>query len=134
MGFIEFVWPASLGEWGAWVSALIIFLGGLITFLMPRTVMGWTGLAALPGRRFGYSEIRGPLGGFYMGIAFWTLAFHPQPLLYIALGTALALACLGRITAFPVRRRAQRDACGSDLRRRCILAALPLLYAFGIVP
>ena len=133
MGFIEFVWPASLGEWGAWLSALIIFLGGLITFLMPRTVMGWTGLAALPGRRFGYSEIRGPLGGFYLGIAFWTLAFHPQPLLYIALGTALALACLGRITAFlfdGVRSAMHVGAIFGD----AILAALPLLYAFGIVP
>ncbi len=132
MGFIEFVWPASPGEWGAWLSAVIILFGGLVTFLMPRTIMGWTGLAQIPGRQFGLSEIRGPLGGFHMGIAFWTIAFHPQPLLYIALGTALALACLGRIVAFlfdGARSPMHMGAIVGD----AVLAALPLLYAFGVI-
>jgi len=120
--------PVSLGEWAAMSVALIALAGGLVTLLDPRRIMAWTGLSLTPGRMFGLSELRGPLGGFYVGVALYIILSTPRP--YIILTLAFGFACFGRILAFAldgVRSRENVFAATGD----AILATLPALYVTG---
>ncbi|EFL89602.1 DUF4345 family protein [Ahrensia sp. R2A130] len=120
--------PASLAEWAVMGVALIALAGGLVTLLDPRRIMAWTGLSLTPGRAFGLSELRGPLGGFYVGVALYIILSTPRP--YIILTLAFGFACLGRVLAFVldgVRSRENVLAATGD----AILATLPALYVSG---
>jgi len=120
--------PGSSSETLAFLVLLIALAGGLITLLAPRTIMGWTGLSLANGRGFGLSEIRGPLGGFYVGVALYVLLSTPRP--YLVLTLAFAFACFGRILAFVfdgVRNWQHGGAIFGD----AVLASIPLIHTLG---
>lgn len=120
--------PTSSGEWLAFMVLLIALAGGLMTLFAPRTIMAWTGLATAEDRDFGLSEIRGPLGGFYVGVALYLLLATPRP--YIVLTFAFGFACLGRITAFVLDRVRNPQHVGAIVGD-AILATIPLLHVSG---
>ncbi|MEM9734090.1 MAG: hypothetical protein AAF903_11490 [Pseudomonadota bacterium] len=120
--------PTSSGEWLAFMVLLIALAGGLMTLFAPRTIMAWTGLAPAEGRDFGFSEIRGPLGGFYVGVSLYLLMATPRP--YIVLTFGFGFACLGRITAFLLDRVRNREHVGAIIGD-AILATIPLLHVTG---
>ncbi len=101
---IELVYPKSLddfldkpAEWLAWLSAVITTFLGLGFLLFPKSMMRLTGLAIVEGSRDGVSEVRSAVGGMLTGLGLAVLVLHPQPLMYMALGTALFFVVLGRI-------------------------------------
>lgn len=94
---IEFILPQTPGEWLCWLVALAMVLTGLAMMLVPRRIMGHLGFALDLGRPNGLSELRGPIGGFYVGIGLVAMVFHPQPLIYMAIGGAFAVTVLGRL-------------------------------------
>ena len=129
---IEFVLPQSAGEWLAWLTALVIVLVGLSLMLMPRTVMQADGLQTVGETTEGYSAMRGPFGGVYVGFGLAVMALHPQPLLYFALGAAFCGALIGRFLSLVIDR-AWRGMVIPGTIAEVLGAFFPLAYATGLI-
>lgn len=128
---MEFYLPASQGEWLAWLSAVITALIGLFIFLMPRLSMRIMHLQMEEGSSIASAGIRGNMAGFYLGLALTCLIFA-QPYLWLALGASWGFVALGRLISMlaePVKSGYNWLA----LILEFLLAAGPLLFAFGIV-
>ncbi|MFD0916554.1 hypothetical protein ACFQ14_09060 [Pseudahrensia aquimaris] len=125
---MNFSLPSSSSETLAFLVLLIALAGGLITLFAPRMIMRWTGLALADGRAFGLSEIRGALGGFYVGVALYILLSEPRP--YIILTFAFGFFCFGRILAFVVDRVHNPQHMGA-IMGDAILATIPAMHTFG---
>jgi len=127
---IEFVLPTSSGEWMAWLTAFGCLLTGLWLMVMPKTFLDLVNLFPGEGRREGFSEIRGALGGFRAGIGAAALILHPQPLIYLTIGFAFAFAVLGRLIALVFNRAISAVViCG--VLFECLCAYFALGYALG---
>lgn len=133
MNFLNTTLPATSGETLVFLVAVIALLGGLVTLIAPRTIMAATGLAPASDkngalRQFGYSEIRGPLGGFYVGVALYIILSTPRP--YIILTLAFGFACFGRILAFIFDRVRNIQHVGAIVGD-AILSTIPFIYLQG---
>ena len=76
------------------LAALATLITGLISFLRPRSVFGFTGLNA-PGPR-GITEIRAVLGGAFIGLGLAPLLLGNSPLTYQILGLMYIAIALTR--------------------------------------
>ena len=96
---IEFVWPQTTGEWLAWISALYLLLSGLMMFVVPGRLlslaMGQNSIADSTR----VALMRGPLAGGYFGLGLAVLVLHPQPLLYLGLGSTLLFGAIARVAS-----------------------------------
>jgi hypothetical protein len=116
---IEFYQPTSPGEWVAFSSALLTLvwgLGGLVLNLANREARAERAL----------------LAGFMTAGALVAIMMA-QPLLYLALGAAFALALLFGLIV-KVRHGIAGAPSWGVLAGCGILAAMPLAYVFGYVP
>ncbi|MDN5927385.1 MAG: DUF4345 family protein [Hyphomicrobiales bacterium] len=128
---LSFPWPMSQGEWLAWISAAATVLLGVF-FLFA----GGTGLKALrlqtaPTYPQALAEVRGRVAGFYLGLGLSAILLA-QPLIYMALGFSWAFTAFGRLVSM------LSDGGGRLynlvlLVVEVVLAALPLLFAFGLI-
>jgi hypothetical protein len=136
---MEFYLPATTGEWLAWGTAAITALAGLVMLFAPGITMKLLRLQPINGRPEGYGSIRATLAGFYLGLGFGCLVFA-QPFLWVVLGAAWGFALFGRFISM------MSDSAGKGTARargtlymgfaaivEFLLAAGPLLYAFGFV-
>ncbi len=131
---IEFVWPQTNGEWLAWVSAVYLLLAGCLMLLVPRLLTGWLypqhDLVEMKNQV--NSLIRGPMAGSYIGLSIAVLLLHPQPLLYLALGSAFLFSAFGRFISIFADNR-------SNLKSWMMVivdgffAFSPLAYALGYI-
>ena len=78
------------------------------------------------------AEMRGPVGGLNFGLGLAVLVLHPQPLLYLALGSALLFMALGRLLSIIVDR-GNTAHNWTSLAFETVMAVLPLAYALGFV-
>lgn len=128
---MELYWPATTGEWMAWLSAATTIVFGLILFFSPRAALRVLRLQTKPERPEALSEIRGTFAGFYLGLGLSALVFA-QPFLWIALGVSWGFTVFGRLISMMSDR-------GNTLYNwiwvivELALAAGPLLFAFGFV-
>lgn len=128
---MEFYWPASQGEWMAWLSAAITVIFGLILFFAPRVALKVLRLQTVPAHPEALSEARATIAGFYLGLGLCALVFA-QPFLWIALGVSWGFTVFGRLISMMSDR-------GNTLYNwisvivELALAAGPLLFAFGFV-
>ncbi|MCT7376501.1 DUF4345 family protein [Chelativorans salis] len=126
-----FPWPYSQGEWLAWGAAVFTALFGLVAMFAPRLSLRVLRLRAVEHHPEALSESRSLLGGFYVGIGLSAILFA-QPLIYMTLGIAWALAAFGRIVSMMSDR-------GGTLFNWIVLlvmlalAALPMAFALGFV-
>jgi len=127
-----FPWPYSQGEWLAWASALVTVLFGLLAMLMPRLRLRALRPGEVEQHPEALAESRAQLGGFYVGIGVAAILFA-QPLVYMALGFGWAMALFGRCLSM-IADRALTVGNSGRLLASFALAALPLAYAFGIIP
>lgn len=119
---LQFFAPQSTGEWLAALAAAATFLVGLALMIAPRRMMGLVGLSA--GSPAGISEIRGAFGGSWAGLGLAALLLA-QPLVYLALGMAYAVAVSGRLLSFAADRALSA--------RVVILTAVEALMAFALI-
>ncbi len=126
-----FPWPYSQGEWLAWTAAVITGLLGLLSLIAPRRALRGLGLRPVDGRADGLAAARAQLGGFYLGVGLAAILFA-QPLIYMALGAAWALAALGRIITI-ASDRGGSFAIWIGLFATLALAVPPLAFALGFV-
>ncbi|PSH66958.1 DUF4345 family protein [Phyllobacterium sophorae] len=128
---MELYWPATTGEWMAWLSAATTVVFGLILFFAPRAALRVLRLQTKPERPEALSEIRGTFAGFYLGLGLSALVFA-QPFMWIALGVSWGFTVFGRLISMMSDR-------GNTLYNwiwvivELALAAGPLLFAFGFV-
>lgn len=122
--------PTETGELLAFSSALATVVMGLFFLFAPALSFRAMGLALRDGRRGGYAEARSTLGGFPLGLGLSAIVLA-QPMVYLALGAAFALAAFGRILSM-MSDGANTALNWGLLGLQLILAALPLAYVFGL--
>lgn len=127
-----FPWPFSQGEWLAWSSAVVTVLFGLILFFAPGLSLRLLRLQTTPEHPEALSEARATMSGFYLGLGLTCILFA-QPMLYIALGVSWALTAFGRIVSM-MSDRGNTLYNWVSVAVEIVLAALPLVFAFGLVP
>lgn len=127
-----FPWPFSQGEWLAWSSAAVTVLFGLILFFAPSLSLRLLRLQTTPEHPEALAEARATMSGFYLGLGLTCILFA-QPMLYIALGASWALTAFGRIVSM-MSDRGNTLYNWISLALEIALAALPLAFAFGLVP
>lgn len=121
--------PSETGEFLAFCAALVTVAIGLFFLFAPGLAFRAMGLALREGRRGGYAEARSTLGGFPLGLGLAAI-FLAQPMVYLALGAAFALAAFGRILSM-MSDSAKTALNWALLLVQLALAALPLAYVFG---
>jgi hypothetical protein len=128
---MEFYIPTETGEFLAFCAALATAAIGLIFLFAPGLAFKAIGLDLREGRRGGYAEARSVMGGFPLGLGLAAVLLA-QPMVYLALGAAFALAAFGRILSM-------LSDGGNTLWNwiylavQIALAALPLAYVFGMI-
>lgn len=126
---MDFYFPASAGEWLAFLSAVVTILVGLTALFAPRLLLR---LWRIPGDAVPLSALvilRGPVAGFMLGVGLCAVLFA-QPFLYMALGAGWGVSVLGRI----VSMLADRGFTAYNVLTAVVellLAALALAYVFG---
>jgi hypothetical protein len=128
---MEFYIPTETGEFLAFCAALATAAIGLIFLFAPGLAFRAIGLDLREGRRGGYAEARSVMGGFPLGLGLAAVLLA-QPMVYLALGAAFALAAFGRILSM------LSDGGNTlwnwlYLAAQTVLAALPLAYVFGMI-
>jgi hypothetical protein len=122
----EFPWPLSQGEWLAWSSAAVTVLFGLILFFAPGLSLRILRLQTTPNHPEALSEARATMSGFYLGLGLCAI-------LYIALGLSWALTAFGRLVSM-MSDRGNTLYNWVSLVLEIVLAAMPLVFALGLVP
>jgi hypothetical protein len=128
---MEFYIPTETGEFLAFCAAAVTALLGLIFLFAPGLAFRALGIDLREGRRGGYAEARSTMGGFHLGLGLAALLLA-QPMVYLALGAAFALAAFGRILSM-------LSDGGNTLLNwlftvlQIMLSALPLAYVFGFI-
>ncbi|MBJ6135529.1 DUF4345 domain-containing protein [Ochrobactrum sp. Q0168] len=128
---MEFYLPTTTGEWLAWSSAAVTAFAGLVMLFAPGITMKLLRLQPINARPEAFSSIRAVLGGPYLALGLGALIFA-QPYLWIVLGVAWGFALFGRFISM------MSDRGGTVYNWLAgivefLLAAGPLLYAFGFI-
>ncbi|OYR28857.1 putative membrane protein [Brucella pseudogrignonensis] len=121
----------TTGEWLAWSAAVVTALAGLIMLFAPGITMKLLRLQPINARPEAYSSIRAVLAGPYLGVGLGCLIFA-QPFLWVVLGAVWGFALFGRF----ISMMSDKSATFYNIVAAVIeflLAAGPLLYAFGFV-
>lgn len=87
--------PSAPGAQAAMASAVLTLLLGLALMALARQIGAWWGFAAREGREGAVGELR-PIGAFLAGLGLAGFLFD-QPIIYVMIGTAWALAAFGRL-------------------------------------
>lgn len=124
-------WPTTPGEWYAWTSAAITVLFGLMLFFAPRASLRILRLQTREDRPEAVGEARATMAGFYLGVGLSCLLLA-QPLIYMTLGLCWAFTAFGRVVSMLSDRGATLYNWIA-LALEVVLAALPLLFAFGFI-
>ncbi|WP_275785545.1 DUF4345 domain-containing protein [Pararhizobium gei] len=128
---MEFYIPTETGEFLAFCAAAVTALIGLVFLFAPRLAFRALGIDVREGRRGGFAEARSTMGGFHLGLGLAALLLA-QPMVYLALGAAFALAAFGRILSM-LSDGGNTIANWLFLAAQASLAGLPLAYVFGLV-
>ena len=128
---MEFYFPTELGEQLAFGAAVVSAVIGLVIMFAPGMMLRLFGLQFLTERRDGLALVRSSLAGLYLGFGATALLLA-QPMVYLAFGASFALVVFGGILSI-------LSDGGATMRNslllvvHLVLAALPLIYVFGLV-
>ena len=128
---MEFYFPTELGEQLAFGAAVVSAVIGLVIMFAPGVILRLFGLQFLTERRDGLALVRSSLAGLYLGFGATALLLA-QPMVYLAFGASFALVVFGGILSI-------LSDGGATMRNslllvvHLVLAALPLIYVFGLV-
>lgn len=128
---MEFYFPTEFGEQLAFSAAVVSAAIGLLIMFAPGLTFRLFGMQFLAERRDGLVLLRSSLAGFYLGFGATALLLA-QPMVYLAFGASFALAAFGAVLSILSDGGATLRNC-LLLIVHCALAALPLIYVFGLV-
>ncbi len=128
---MEFYFPTEFGEQLAFSAAAVSAVIGLVIMFAPGVTFRLFGIQFQAERRDGLVLLRSSLAGLYLGFGA-TAMLLGQFLVYMAFGFSFALAAFGAVLSIL--------SDGGATMRNCLLlvvhsalAALPLIYVFGLV-
>jgi hypothetical protein len=125
---VELYFPSELPEQLAFVSAAVVAVIGLLTLLFPAPMLRAAGFTTGEVGAEGFGAARSS-GGLQSGLGLAALALA-QDFTYLMLGSALAMAALGRLLSLLLDRGwTGRNVLALVLQ--LALASLPLGYVFG---
>jgi hypothetical protein len=130
---LAFPWPMSNGEWLAWSSAAVTVLFGLLMFFAPRISLRILRLQTTEAHPEAVSEARATMAGFYLGLGLCCVLLGAQPFLYMALGVSWLFTAFGRVVSM-LSDSGNTFYNWVSLAVEVALAALPLAFAFGLIP
>ena len=130
---LAFPWPMTNGEWLAWSSAAVTVLFGLLLFFAPRISLRILRLQTTEAHPEAVSEARATMAGFYLGLGLCCVLLGAQPFLYMALGVSWLFTAFGRIVSM-LSDSGNTFYNWISLAVEVALAALPLAFAFGLIP
>jgi uncharacterized membrane protein HdeD (DUF308 family) len=130
---LAFPWPMTNGEWLAWSSAAVTVLFGLLLFFAPRISLRILRLQTTEAHPEAVSEARATMAGFYLGLGLCCVLLGAQPFLYMALGVSWLFTAFGRLVSM-LSDRGNTIYNWASLIVEVVLAALPLGFAFGLMP
>ncbi|MFI0844514.1 DUF4345 family protein [Mesorhizobium sp. IMUNJ 23232] len=130
---LAFPWPMSNGEWLAWSSAAVTVLFGLLLFFAPRISLRILRLQTTEAHPEAVSEARATMAGFYLGLGLCCVLLGAQPFLYMALGVSWLFTAFGRLVSM-LSDSGNTFYNWISLVVEVALAALPLAFAFGLIP
>lgn len=128
---MEFYIPTETGEFLAFSAAAAAALLGLVMLFAPRLTFRAAGIGLAEGRRGGLAEARSTMGGMHVGLGLGAILLA-QPMVYLAVGAAFALAAFGRALSMMSDNGATLFN-GFALLVQAALAILPLAYVFGLI-
>ncbi|OCP18140.1 MULTISPECIES: DUF4345 domain-containing protein [unclassified Ensifer] len=128
---MEFYIPTETGEFLAFCAAAVAALIGVVMLFAPRLTFRAAGIGIAEGRRGGLAEARSTMGGMHAGLGLAAILLA-QPMVYLAVGAAFALAAFGRILSMMSDNGATLYNWVA-LLVQAALAILPLAYVFGII-
>jgi uncharacterized membrane protein HdeD (DUF308 family) len=129
---LAFPWPTTQGEWGAWASAAVTILFGLILLFAPHVAFRLLRLQTREGKPHAIAEARSTMSGFYLGVGVCSILLA-QPLLYMTLGFSWLFTAFGRLVSM-LSDGGNKPFNWTALIVEIVLAALPLGFAFGFLP
>jgi hypothetical protein len=122
--------PTAPGAQAAFVAAALMIVVGLVFLAFPTACGRVLNLQSRDTRPGGIGVVR-TAGGFFAGLALAALMFD-QPVLYTALGVALAVAAFGRIVSL-MSDRSVSVLNVLMLAAQIVLAGAALTYFFDVV-
>ncbi len=128
---MEFYIPTETGEFLAFCAAGVTALLGLVFLFAPGLAFRALGLDLREGRRGGYAEARSTMGGFHLGVGLAAMLLA-QPMVYLALGAAFALAAFGRVLSM-LSDGGNTVSNWVFVCLQIVLSSLPLAYVFGFI-
>lgn len=96
---MEFTLPTTNADWLPFLAAVATILGGLVHLFAPRLALRASGVPAGQARPAALAQIRGSLGGFWLGAGFAGILFYDQPIAQLVLGLAWLFAAFGRFVS-----------------------------------
>ncbi|MBP2237602.1 hypothetical protein J2Z31_004125 [Sinorhizobium kostiense] len=128
---MELYIPTETGEFLAFFAAAAAALLGLVMLFAPRLTFRAAGIGLAEGRRGGLAEARSTMGGMHVGLGLGAILLA-QPMVYLAVGAAFALAAFGRALSMMSDNGATLFNWLA-LLVQAALAVLPLAYVFGLI-
>ena len=128
---MSFYLPTSQGEWLAWSVAVLTLLYGLMLMFAPGISARILRLHTHEMRAHALSTIRSTIAGPYIGLGVACLLFA-QPFLWLALGCVWGFVAFGRLISM-MSDKANTFYNWIAVVIELLLAAGPLLYAFGFI-
>lgn len=128
---MELYFPTELGEQLAFGAAAFTALFGLFALFAPGLAFRLLGLQPRIDRTEALGEGRSTIGGFYLGFGLAAILVA-QPMVYLAFGASFAMAVFGRVLSI-LSDQGNTLANYILLVVQVALAALPLVYVFGLI-
>ena len=96
---MQFSLPLSQADWLVFLVAATSALLGLIALFAPRLVLAALRLDTAPAHPEAVAEIRGTLGGLWLGTGLVALLFYDQPFIQWMVGAVWLFAAFGRLVS-----------------------------------
>lgn len=96
---MQFSLPLYPADWLPFLAAAFTVLIGLFALFAPQTMLKVLRLDTAPAHPEAVSEVRGTIGGFWLGTGLVALLFYDQLFVQMVLGAGWLFAAFGRVVS-----------------------------------
>lgn len=129
---MQFSLPLTQADWLPFSVACVTALFGLVALFAPRVVLKALRLDTAPAHPEAVAEIRGTLGGFWLGTGLVTILFYDQPFVQWMMGAVWLFAAFGRLVSI-LADAGSTPFNWAILILKAVLAGLCLAPTFGLI-
>lgn len=96
---MQFSLPIYPADWLPFAAAGLTVLFGLLALFAPRAVLRVLRLDTAPAHPEAVAEVRGTMGGYWLGTGLVALLFYDQPFVQMVVGAGWLFAAFGRVVS-----------------------------------